>query len=74
MKLDTVNVIEYCDDSVLSIRSFQDDEEGNKEAEELFTKILKEQNRSIEDDIEVALEDGFSEQGNYQIFISHSSE
>jgi hypothetical protein len=72
MKVDTVNIIEYSDCSVLGVHSFSDDADGNKEAEQCFTTILKEQDVSDED-IEVALEEGYHEQGDYQLFITHST-
>ena len=34
--LNTVNVIEFCSGTIMSIRSFPDNIEGNKQAEALF--------------------------------------
>lgn len=70
MKLNTVNIIEYNDDTVLGIHSFSDDPEGNTQAEEHFSKILKEQEVSQED-IDFSLEEDYYEQGEYQLFITH---
>jgi len=74
MRLDTVNIIEYAEDDLLSINSFDETSDGNIEAQECFTAILKEQGDNLTDaDIESYIEDGYWEQGNYQVFISHSS-
>ena len=83
MKVNTVNVIEYVNDAVLSIRSFVDDDvgegggEGNSEAEALFKKCIKENvidgEVASDKEIEVCLEDGYFEQGDYQVFLTHSS-
>lgn len=72
MKLDTVNVIEYNNDEIIRIDSFSDDKEGNVEAEELFSKMAKE-NGAIDADLEnFALDDGYYERGTYQLFLTHS--
>ena len=68
-KINTVNVIEMADDDLLSITSFTDDEAGNKEAEARF-QICAQENGC--DPKESFIEDGYFEQGNYQLFISHS--
>jgi hypothetical protein len=73
MKLQTVNVIEYRADAILSIQSFTDNEEGNKEAEEVFESIMRERNGVVDEDVEVSLEDGWYEEGDYQLFLTHSS-
>ena len=73
-KVNTVNVIEYVDDSILSIRAYTDDEQGNKEAETLFKACVEENGDCIlSTEMESILEDGYFEQGNYQVFITHSS-
>ena len=72
MKVDTVNVIEYAEDDLVGIVSFDETPEGNKEAEAHFKAILEE-NEVPAEDIDSFIEDGYWEQGSYQIFISHSS-
>lgn len=73
MKSNTVNVTEYANDTILGIHSFSDDDEGNKEAEECFKRIIKESGHEVtNEEMEVFLEDGYFEQGNYQVFITHS--
>jgi len=69
--LNTINVIEKVDDA-LSLRSFEDNAKGNKEAEELFKAIAKE-NGKTEEEIEIALEDGCYTDGDYELFLTHSS-
>jgi hypothetical protein len=73
MKVDTVNIIEYKDDSVSKITSFSEDEEGNKEAEALFKTVAKDTMGATEADAEACLDDGWYEQGTAQVFISHSN-
>jgi hypothetical protein len=73
MKLQTVNVIEYKNDSILSVQSFTDNEEGNKEAEKVFEGIMRERNGVADEDVAISLEDGWYEEGDYQLFLTHSS-
>lgn len=70
MQLKTVNVVESFSETVQGITSFSDDEEGNKEAEELFAELAKEQGFDDEE-ILVGLEDGLSRY-NYSLYIIHS--
>ena len=73
-KVDTVNVIEYADDSVSGVVSFTETPEGNKEAEAWFTKLVKEDDdKATNDEMIVFLDDGWYEAGTYQIFLTHSS-
>lgn len=73
MKLNTVNVVEYVDGTISSVRSFSDDEDGNKEAEELFAKIALE-NDFDADDVDFGLDEGVLEKDDtgYQLSIVHS--
>ena len=73
MKLNTVNVIEYRNDEIETLHSFSDDEEGNKEAEDLFSDIMRERDGMTEEDIKVALTDGFYEEGTFQLFLISNS-
>jgi len=72
MKINTVNVVEMTDDYTMSINSFEDNEDGNKEANSMFTKCALENGCSNED-VDSFIEDGYFEQGTYQLFIIHSS-
>jgi len=70
----TINVIEYANDTVLGVRSFTDNESGNKEAEEVYRSIIKEHDPdSTIHEVEMFLEDGYYEQGDYQVFLAHSA-
>jgi len=72
--IDTVNVVEYSDDSILGMKSWEENEAGNKEAETTFKDIIKEHDLDVtEAELDVFVEDGFHEQGDYQIFLVHSS-
>ena len=71
MKIATVNVIEYADDSVIGVTSFANDEAGNKEAEDFFTAVIKENGAedATDDEIDSYLKDSYFEQGSYQCFL-----
>jgi len=73
-KLQTVNVIEIIEHGIANITSFTDDKEGNEEAEQLFIKIIKE--NVLPDELpeseEFYLEEGYFEQGDYEVLITHS--
>lgn len=71
MKLHTVNVIEITGDNFQQIVSFTDDDEGNREAEELFSKKAKE-NGAEDDNMESHLDDGCYLNGTYQLLLTHS--
>jgi division protein CdvB (Snf7/Vps24/ESCRT-III family) len=74
MKLQTVNVIEFFNETIQNVTSFSDDAEGNKEAETLFSKIATE-NGFSGDDIEAGLDDGYLDRpsDDYNLFITHSN-
>ena len=73
MKVNTINVTEMADDAILGITSFSTDEEGKAEAEERFRFCVKENGENVTDEeIEDCIEDGYFEQGNYQVFITWS--
>jgi hypothetical protein len=73
MKLNTINVVEVTEDCLASVVSFTDDEQGGKEAEELFVSAMKTQDDNLsQDEIDVWLDGGFYEQGNYNLYIAHS--
>ena len=69
----TVNVIEERDGVVERLWSWEDDEEGSKEAERVFSGILNENPGMSEDDIDACLEDGSFEEGNYRLLLVHST-
>ena len=74
MKISTVNVVEYADDDLVGIASFEDSKDGIIEAGEHFKAILEENGDNLSPkDIDTFIEDEYWEQGNLQVFISHSS-
>jgi len=76
MKIQTVNVVEYnqTDENFIGITSFSDDAEGNKEAEEHFLSVIKENGADIdtEEDKTFFLVEGNFEKGGYQAVLIHS--
>lgn len=72
MRVFTINVIEYEGEVIRNVVAFPDPE-GNKEAEELFSMIIREHGGD-DIEVEIALDNGFWEKGDgYQIFLTHSS-
>lgn len=76
--LNTVNVIEISDTltmAVQQLRAFNDNHDGNAEAEKLFVTLIQEQNEGDVDDetIDDALENGYYEQGTYYVCLVHST-
>ena len=72
----TVNVIETVDGQIFGHRSFHDDEEGNRLAERLFHAVMIENGLNAYGDADQrfaqAVEDGYWEDDNYKVVISHS--
>jgi hypothetical protein len=72
-KISTVNVIEYITNSVHTITSFKENKVGNREAEMLFHKLVKENYpETMEEEIEDCLDNGYFMQGGYEVYITHS--
>jgi hypothetical protein len=74
VKLNSVNVIEYFSDTVQSLRAFVDNPKGNKEAEDLFSRLMVEYDPdTIRAEIEDAIEEGVYEDGRgYCLYLTHS--
>jgi|WetSurMetagenome_2_1015567.scaffolds.fasta_scaffold316446_2 hypothetical protein len=72
MNIRTINVVEYADDTVQQVVAYPDTPEGNGEAEAMF-KACAMENGMAEVDTVDCLNDGLFEQGDYQVFIVHSS-
>lgn len=73
-KLNTVNVVESIDDILNSIRAFSEDPDGNKEAEDCFKAIVKENMPDvIDEEMGIFIAEGYFEQGNFQVFLAHSN-
>lgn len=72
MKIPTINVIEYFNNTISQVISFPDDLRGNKNAEKTFTKILRE--HGINEDTSDYISDGIYEDDNgYQCFLVYST-
>lgn len=71
-KLNTVNVVEVAGGVINSIRSFSDDEEGNKEAEVLF-KLVALENGAKEEDVDSYIENAHFEIDDYDLLLTHSN-
>lgn len=70
--LNTVNVVEYISGSVQQIFSYLANDVGVEEAEKIFTHLASANGMHNEDTAD-CLDNGLYEQGDYQIFIVHSS-
>ena len=75
--MNTVNVLTKVGDTNLALKSFNDNQQGNRDAEQLFgsliTKFVLEQNLTMPlDEFESYLEDGYYERNNFSIFLIHS--
>jgi hypothetical protein len=79
MKLNTVNVIEFTNGNLQSLRAFAESPEGNKAAEELFVKCINENKSEIPDGdnglaAETWLDNGYFNSGcGYEIYLTHST-
>lgn len=75
-KLNTVNVIEMRDDTVISMASFQDNKEGCALAEERFKAMMIGACDFKLARVHIArgLDDGMFELGNWKILLVHSTE
>lgn len=79
IKLATVNVIEMSDDELLGIRSFSETPKGNKAAEKLFIKLVKENEpddeksgySSTKEDYKEIIDEGVWENGGYKVMLAH---
>lgn len=68
----TVNVIEYFNGTIQEVNAFNDDPTGNAEAELLFERKANE-NGMLKADLDDCLAEGIFEEGDYQVFLVHSS-
>ena len=75
-KLNTVNVIEVRGDvfGIQSMASFTDDEEGNSLAEARFKSLVTENHKVSKADIEVSIENGYFQEGEWIVLLTHSTE
>ena len=74
MKINTVSILETIDGEPRKLASFNDNEEGNKAAENLFKKICAE-NSVPESDIPICIENGSAPDtkgSSWNLYIIHS--
>lgn len=71
--ISTVNVVQLCGETDMTIRAFPDTPEGNAKAEEIFKACMMENGDVTEADVPSYIEDGYWSIGTYQIFLVHSS-
>jgi len=71
MKVDTVNVIEYKEDTVENLFAFTNNEDGNSQAEEMF-KTLATSHGCPDCDVESYVEDGHYTQNGWGVMLVHS--
>ena len=73
MQIKSINVTEIADDAILGIKAFSTDEAGVKEAEECFKSFVKQNGDAVTDEeMEEHVENGYFEQGSYQVFLTWS--
>lgn len=80
IRLNTVNVVEITNGDLQAVRSFSDNPEGNKRAERLFKRLVREHEagdpvdtRSDKEDFENFLDDGsYEDNSGYQLLLTHS--
>jgi hypothetical protein len=76
--MNTVNIIEQLDDTILQLVAFPDNEEGNNKAEQLFRDLMIEncQNNDIPDNdyIDECIDSGFYwDENSYHLYLVHST-
>jgi hypothetical protein len=70
--MQTVNVIEYKGAGNIELRSFEDTPDGNAQAEESFSAVLREAGVKKRD-IKSYIEDGYWGSGEYELYLVHST-
>jgi len=79
-KIATVNVIQLDDNgNVSSVRSWEDTPEGNKEAEKVFTRIIKEHTSETAyapEELQAMLDEGVCDDPSVgtKLFLAHSEQ
>jgi len=71
--INTVNVIEFWDDTIQTLHAFPDTPPGNKAAEACFLRIAEE-NRMPRSMAEECVENGYweADDSDYQVLLVHS--
>lgn len=75
--MNTVNVLEMTDETnILSLRSWEDNQDGNKEAEDIFVECMLENEDILPAGtatVQACIESGLYEVGDYKLFLIHST-
>jgi hypothetical protein len=71
--VDTINVVEYCDNNVIAVYSFKNTPQGQEEAKQMFREVAKD-NAFKKDEIEEGLSEGSlsHSDSDYQVFLISS--
>lgn len=79
-QIKTINIVEYIDACVQQVVAFPDTTEGNQEAETMFISFIETNSQNEDgtatmtpDEISACIADGIYEQGDYQVFLIHST-
>jgi hypothetical protein len=68
----TINVVEYSEGAIQQLLAYEDTDMGKTKAEEMFVHLAT-GNGMDKADTEDCLDDGIFEQGDYQVFLLHST-
>lgn len=71
MKIDAVCVVEVQDDEIVALTCFEPEGAGIGAAQDLFKERAKSQG-ATEEEAQDFTEEGYYEQGTYQLFLHHS--
>lgn len=74
-KLHTINVLECIDGQIQTLTSFSDNKKGNLAAENIFMKMVQEnqpEDRTQWAGIDYYIENGMYNNGNYYVYLIHS--
>lgn len=71
MRLKTIYVAEIFDDILVQVCSFSDDEQGQKEAKAMFSKVVKKLGAK-KDEIKASVKKGHYNANGYQVILNHS--
>jgi len=72
-RIQTVNVLEILQSDPCSVRSFEDSEEGNLQAEKLFSELIRENDSNVgPEDIKESITDGHWTGDYYSVWLIHS--
>ena len=71
MKLDTLNIVEMRNDDLVAVHAYFNTDEGAIDADEKFCELIR-IDGATDDEVDFFLEEGFYENGPYQVFLKTS--